>query len=318
MKRRKFILNNSTFIASLPLMNFMPGFGFDTMDSDTYQFKIGKFDCTIFKDFMFNYQAKDYFINADKDKLQSGLKKHGIATGKIPSPYISMLLQDGDRNILIDSGIGFSEKPIVFKGKEFVLNGQLSNLLAERGVDRNTITDVVITHFHPDHIGGIYTGAGQLSYPNATFHVHQREWDYWHSSKSDNQPQLFKFFIEKNITPLKAHKLKMIKEDYHKIYDDLVSVNAEGHTEGQIGLMIGNGKDQLLYISDSFLHPLHIEKLDWRTNYDMDHEIAKKTRMKLLDLAYGNGMRINAFHFDFPGLGRIEKNNLTWRWLYDK
>ena len=148
--------------------------------------------------------------------------------------------------------------------------------------------------------------------------MHEKEWDYWHSSKSDNQPPLFKFFIEKNITPLKNKNINLIKHDYKELGTDLISVNAEGHTEGQIALIIGNKKDQLLYISDAFLHPIHIEKLNWQTNYDLDHKKAKNTRLKLLDLVYNGDMRINAFHFDFPGIGIVQKQNSNWKWVYEE
>ena len=305
-------------LAGIPLMGFPTNQILWNMNTEVYKCKIGDFECTIFKDFMFKYLAKDFFINADKKELDEALTKYNVSPDNIPSPFIAMLLQDGDRKILIDSGVGFSENPIVFGGKEFVWKGQLSHLLKKEKVDPNEITDVVITHFHPDHIGGVFSSKNELIFPNATFHMHQNEWDYWHSSKSDNQPPLFKFFIEKNITPLKNININLIKNDYQEIGKDIISVNAEGHTEGQIALIIGNKNDQLLYIADAFLHPIHIEKLDWQTNYDLNHKKAKNTRLKLLDLAYNGGMRINAFHFDFPGIGVAQKKKSNWKWVYGK
>ncbi len=79
---------------------------------------------------------------------------------------------------------------------------------------------------------------------------------------------------------------------------------------------IHSGKEQLLYISDAFLHPLHIERVDWQTNYDLDQQKAKLTRIKLFELAHKEGMLVNAFHFDFPGLGNIDKHKDTWIWNY--
>lgn len=286
------------------------------MNTEIYKCKIGDFDCTIFKDFMFKYLAKDFFINADKKELDESLSKYNLSPDNIPSPFIAMLLQDGDRKILVDAGIGYSEEPTVFRGKEYFWQGQLNYLLGKENINPSEITDVVITHFHPDHIGGVFSSDNQLVFPNATFHMHQNEWDYWHSSKSDNQPPLFKFFIEKNITPLKSKNINFIKYDYQELGKDIISVNAEGHTDGQIALIIGNKNDRLLDISDAFLHPIHIEKLNWQTNYDLDHEKAKNTRLKLLDLAYNEGMKINAFHFDFPGIGTAQKENLIWKWVY--
>lgn len=267
---------------------------------------------------MFKYLAKDFFINADKKELDEALLKHKVSPDNIPSPFIAMLLQDGDRKILIDSGIGFSEDPIVFRGNEYYWKGQLNHLLKEEKIDPDEITDVVITHFHPDHIGGVFSSENQLVFPNARFHMHQREWDYWHSSKSDDQPPLFNYFIEKNITPLKNKNMNLITHDYQDLGKDIISVNAEGHTEGQIALIIGNKNDRLLYISDAFLHPIHIEKLNWQTNYDLDHKKAKNTRLKLLDLAYKEEMKINAFHFDFPGIGGVQKESSNWKWVYEE
>ncbi|WP_222983107.1 MBL fold metallo-hydrolase [Flagellimonas meishanensis] len=267
---------------------------------------------------MFKYQAKDYFINANENELDIALKSYNTNPENIPSPYIAMLLQKGGQKILIDSGIGFSEEPIVFKGKTFVLKGKLKQLLEKEDINTNDITDVVITHFHPDHIGGVFSSEGKLLFKNAKFHIHRDEWDFWHTSKSDSQPPLFKFFVEKNITPLKNGNLNFITQDYQQVCDGVISVNANGHTKGQIALIIGDGNEQLLYISDAFLHPLHMEKLDWQTNYDMDHKKAKQTRIKLLELADKESMRINAFHFDFPGLGFAERNGEKWKWVYEK
>ncbi len=305
-------------LAAIPLLSFQSNQILWNMNTEVYRCRIGNFECTIFKDFMFKYLAKDFFINADKKELDESLVKHNLSPDNIPSPFIAMLLQDGDRKILIDSGIGFSEEPIVFRGKEIVWKGQLNHLLKKEKVNPNEITDVVITHFHPDHIGGVFSSENQLVFPNATFHMHQNEWDYWHSSKSDNQPPLFKFFIEKNITPLENKNINLIKHDYQELGKDIISVNAEGHTEGQIALIIGPKNDQMLYISDAFLHPIHIEKLDWQTNYDLDHKKAKNTRLKLLDLAENQEMKINAFHFDFPGIGVAQKEKSNWKWVYGK
>jgi len=72
-----------------------------------------------------------------------------------------------------------------------------------------------------------------------------------------------------------------------------------------------------LYWSDVFLHPGHIEHLDWQTVYDKDHEKARQSREKLLSLAKAEDLLISSFHFDFPGLGRVEKNKDKWTWRYE-
>lgn len=288
------------------------------MNTEVVKRKIGAVDCTIFRDLQFKYMAKDFFINADPEQLSQSLKKYHLTPENIPSPFIAILLQSGDQKILIDTGIGFSEKPLVFRGASHEFKGRLHHLLEQEKVRAEDITDVIITHFHPDHIGGIYADKGLLHFPNARFHMHEDEWGYWHSSKSDNQPDMFKFFIDRNITKLKDKKLHLIKGDFVEVLPGITAVTADGHTPGQIALVVHSGKEQLLYISDAFLHPLHIERTDWQTNYDLDHERAKRSRIKLLDLAYKENMLVSAFHFDFPGLGRIEKNTGKWSWKYEE
>jgi glyoxylase-like metal-dependent hydrolase (beta-lactamase superfamily II) len=319
MQRRKFLKSSTTLIGTIPLMhvdsfNFLDSTFF--MDSEVVNIKIGKIKCTVFRDLMFKYLAKDFFINADEAELNQSLIKYHITADNIPSPFISLLIQQDDKKILIDTGVGFSEKPVIVRGNSVFFKGRLHQLLQQEKIKNEDITDVIITHFHPDHIGGIFSDDDKLNFPNARFHMHEDEWSYWHSSQSDSQPGQFKYFIERNITKLKALNLNLMKGDSVDLLSGITAVKTEGHTPGQIALIINSEKEHLLYISDAFLHPLHIERLDWQTNYDLDHEKAKQSRVKLLELAYKNNMLVNAFHFDFPGLGRIDKHNDSWIWNY--
>jgi glyoxylase-like metal-dependent hydrolase (beta-lactamase superfamily II) len=286
-------------------------------NEEVIKINIGKINCTFFRDTMFNYLAKDYFINANPDELSQSLDKYNITPNNIPSPFIALLLQSDERKILIDTGIGYMEKPLVFRGKSYMFKGKLSGLLQQQGLKKEDITDVIITHFHPDHIGGIFNEQ-QLNFPNARFHLPEEEWAYWHSAKSEGQPALFRFFTEKNITSLQEGNLHLFKGDFVELVPGVTAVKAEGHTPGQIALIVHSKKEHLLYISDAFLHPLHIERLDWQTNYDWNHQKAKQSRIKLLELARKEDMLVNAFHFDFPGLGRIEKKGVNWIWNYSQ
>ena len=318
MKRREFFIKSTALASTFPFLSFFPSETINIMEQEKHRFKLGKFNCTIFKDLLWKYKAKDYFINADQAELAQSLRKYKLDPENIPSPFIAILLQDENKKVLIDTGSGYLEEPLVFRGNEFLIRGKLAQFLAEEGVKKEEITDTILTHFHLDHIGGVYSDKNKLNYPNAKFHMRKEEWDFWHSSRSDNQIPLFKYYIENNITPLKHENLNFIKGDFEEIIPGITAVNAEGHTPGQLALIINQGQkeNQLLYISDAFLHPLHIERIDWQTNYDFDNEKAAQTRVKLLDLAYKENMLINGFHFDFPGMGRVDKYKNKWIWNY--
>jgi glyoxylase-like metal-dependent hydrolase (beta-lactamase superfamily II) len=320
MLRREFLKSSITLTGLFPFVvhNRFTIFNTSFLTNDVVTIKIGKWECRVFRDLLFKYLAKDFFINADEAELGQSLNKYHIAGGNIPSPFIAVLLQHDTKKILIDTGVGFSEKPVMVRGTPIYFKGKLHQLLQQENIKKDDITDVVITHFHPDHIGDIFSDDGQLNFPHAQFHMHEDEWNYWHSSQSDNQPGQFKYFIEKNITKLKRLNLQLIKGDWADVLPGITAVKADGHTPGQIALIIHSEKENLLYISDAFLHPLHIERLDWQTNYDLDHEKAKQSRIKLLESAYKDNMLVNAFHFDFPGLGRIDKQNNNWIWNYSE
>jgi len=316
MYRKQFLTRSVSFAASipfLPLTTFPAWKIFNAPKRNKVELNIGKIKCTIFRDYDFQYQAKDFFVNANEGELDNALNSYHVSADNIPSPFIALLLQINERKILIDTGVGFADKAVNVRGASVLFKGQLSNLLAENNINKHEITDVIITHFHPDHIGGIYTGTN-LNFPNARFHMHEDEWSYWHSSRAEAQPAQFKTYIQNNITKLRDGNLNLIKGDFVNISDGVTIVKVDGHTPGQISVIIHSGKENLLYISDAFLHPLHIEKIDWITNYDLDHQMAKASRIKLFELASKEDMLVNAFHFDFPGLGRIDKLKDKWMW----
>jgi glyoxylase-like metal-dependent hydrolase (beta-lactamase superfamily II) len=321
MERREFINNGAMAVCTLPFIGCFNRHSVhinNSLNPDIHNFKIGKFQCSIFRDIMWNYEAGQFFVNAKEEELKQSLAKYNISPENIPSPFIALLLQYGDRKILVDTGIGFSESPITYKGEEVLIQGKLTQLLNLEGIKLEEITDVVLTHFHPDHIGGVFSAEGKLNFPNAKFHVHEDEWSFWHSAKADPMPPMFKSFVKNNVTPLSAYDLELVKGDSKEIIPGITMINATGHTPGHVALVLTHKSEKLMYSSDAFLHPLHIERLDWQTIFDYDHTKAKKTRIKLLDMAYREDMIVNSFHFNFPGLGKVEKLKNNWLWNYNE
>src|SRR5215210_7397770 len=103
MQRRKFLKSGTTLIGLFPFIQVNHFNTLNTtflMDADVIKINIGKFSCTIFRDLMFNYLAKDFFINANPEELKQSLKKYNVALENIPSPFIAILLQQNDRKIL--------------------------------------------------------------------------------------------------------------------------------------------------------------------------------------------------------------------------
>jgi glyoxylase-like metal-dependent hydrolase (beta-lactamase superfamily II) len=284
------------------------------MDSDIAKFQIGDFQARLLRDMMFSYKGHDYFINADPAQAEKELIKFGQTMDKIPSPFISLLLIRGNQKILIDTGVGFKKDPMDFKGVQVEFKGISRSLLEESDTKPEEISNLILTHFHPDHIGGVCDEHLNPIYPNAKYILHQAEYDYWYGQKADLENPLFKLFIQQNIDPIRHLDMLLINQNHQEIVAGLHAIKIPGHTPGQIALRVESNGEKLLYISDAWLHPLHIKHLDWQTSYDLDHELAKKSRIKMLELAYQESMLIQSFHFDFPGLGHIDKTSSGWHW----
>lgn len=282
---------------------------------DTHTFQVGDFNCTVFKDLLFKYQGAHYFLDVDEEVISKSIQPYGHSSDNILSPFVSLLLERDDQRILIDTGVGYRENPLEFQGNKVHFLGQLAKLLARSDVDPRTITHVILSHFHPDHIGGNCHEEGDSQFPHAQFIAHQDEWDFWTGSKAKALPPLFNLFIDEHIIPLKNGNLRLVSGMEVDILPGIHAIQIPGHTPGQIALHIESKGENLLYISDAWLHPLHIAHLDWRTIYDLDHEEARASRLNMLELAFHENMMVQSFHFDFPGLGRVDKVGQDWKWI---
>ena len=131
------------------------------MDDDVVKINIGKINCTIFRDFMFKYMAKDFFINVSDEELNQSLNKYHIIAGNIPSPFIALLLQHDNKKILIDTGVGFLEKPLIFRGNSRYWNIHQGNFLSGSSLHPNTRFPVQMIHPHRSSQRRLPTGHWQ-------------------------------------------------------------------------------------------------------------------------------------------------------------
>ena len=99
-----------------------------------------------------------------------------------------------------------------------------------------------------------------------------------------------------------------------QIVPGISAVTAAGHTPGHMALAIASGGEQLLCISDAFLHPIHVEQPEWLAAVDLVPEQVVATRRRLRDRVAAEKALVLAFHFPFPGLGHIVQEEGKWRW----
>jgi len=314
--------NRRTFLKSGLLVTgtlFASKTGFSALmvnERSIHRHQIGDITCSILKDFTMTYPFESMVANADHLNLEPLLRKYNLDGKTVKSDYNVVLLKTKDKNVLIDTGIGYYSNPVEMMGKPVTIQGKLQELLQTEEVAMEDIDAVIITHFHPDHIGGIYSENQALNFPNAQFFVNQKEWDFWHSDEAAELPPMFAQFIKSNITPLKNQRLQTFSRDQEEILPGIKVIQAPGHTPGHIALWLQSAGDSLLLSADTFLHPVNLENLKVITPFDIDPQQADASRRKIFGMVAGKNIPVHSFHFQHPGLGFITKENGNYQWKY--
>ena len=231
---------------------------------------------------------------ADKTAIASVLQAAGAQT--VDLSIQPLLVRDGDRVVLIDAGAGGG------MGTE----GKLVASLKAAGVQPEQVTDVLITHAHGDHVGGLARG-GALTFPNAVIRMSASEWTFAREDELKNGAQA----LLAAITP----KVQTF-EPGAQITPAIRAVPLDGHTPGHTGYQIASGGQMLLVIGDALHSSLvSVSRPDLANDWDSDKAAGAATRADLLARAADGNLRLYAGHFPYPGVGRIARRGEGYVWV---
>jgi glyoxylase-like metal-dependent hydrolase (beta-lactamase superfamily II) len=124
--------------------------------------------------------------------------------------------------------------------------------------------------------------------------------------------QIMLMLARKNLPPIEG-QLDLVDRET-EILPGIQAIAAPGHTPGHMALAISSGSEQLLYMSDAVLHPIHLEQPDWYPAFDFMPAQAMATRRQLLDRVAAEKILMIACHFPFPGLGYVIQKGGGWQW----
>lgn len=279
--------------------------------------KLGELDLFILTDgFIHEKNLASFAPRGNVTELKSILRDQFRSDDFIDMAMNVLLVKTKNRLILMDSGMG------IFADER---TGFLLKSMKKAGFLPKDITDVFISHAHPDHIGGVVDKKNTLVFPNATIFISKIEYDFWmqasikdfSNSELSKHPEVIGQIIPSIQNVLKAiqSKLKFYELD-KTIYENFSFQLAPGHTPGLTLVTISSGSEKLLYMADLihsdvvlFPHP------DWGYFGDTDLDIAIASRKKLLKELAETKSRAFSYHLPWPGLGFTKSRNTAYEWI---
>ena len=219
------------------------------------------------------------------------------------------VVRGAGRTILVDAGAGGIKQ----------WGGRLKDNLRLAGFEPAAIDTVLLTHAHPDHVGGLVNGAGQVAFPNAELVAHRREVEFWRDdgnlSRASERAR-GNFRIARQVFDAYGDALRVF--DAGKVLPGITALPLPGHTDGHTGYVLESGDQGLLVWGDIVHFPhIQIKRPDVSIAFDHDASQAVATRSRLLDRVSSERLLIAGMHLGEAGFARIRRTNGEYGLFYE-
>lgn len=220
------------------------------------------------------------------------------------------LLRSARHTVLIDAGAGGIRQ----------WGGLLLHNLALAGVAPEDIDTILLTHAHPDHVGGLLNATGERVFPNAELVVHRSEWDFWrddaHLSRASERAR-GNFQIARTVFERYHQQLRTF--DSEEVLPGVQAMPLPGHTQGHTGYLLTSAAQNLLVWGDIVHFPhIQIQRPDVTIAFDQDAALSASTRSRMLDMASADQLLIAGMHLGELGFARIQRERSGFSLQYDR
>ncbi|WP_454916979.1 MBL fold metallo-hydrolase [Xanthobacter sediminis] len=274
-----------------------------------YRYKVGDIQVTAVSDGVRTFPMPAGFVrNAPKEAVNGALAASFLPPDQISIPFNVLLIETGGRRVLVDTGNGPGQAPV----------GLLSATLKAIGVDPASIDQVVISHFHGDHINGLLAADGTPAFPKAQVFVPDAEWAYWmDEGEASRAPDGLKGNFQNVRRIFKPFEGKVERYGWDKeIAPGLTSRGTPGHTPGHTSYDLVSGSDALFIQSDVTNIPaLFVANPSWYVMFDMDGAKAAEVRRRTYDRIAADRMKVAGYHFPFPGAAFLAREGEGYRYV---
>ncbi|TCL69452.1 MBL fold metallo-hydrolase [Rhizobium sp. BK251] len=285
----------------------------DELVPSRYALKIGDIDVLVVSDGVLPLPTAMLGHNADAAVRAAWLDEMFLPPDAFDWALNVVLVRSGGQTVLLDAGLGLDPDLNLPRA------GQLIKRLEGAGIDLGSVTDVVLTHMHMDHVGGLLVdGVKEKLRPDLRIHVAAAEVKFWeapdfsHVSMPPGFPDALRETAKRFAKEYRSH-LRLFDEE-HEVAPGVVARRTGGHTPGHCVIRMASGGQGLTFAGDAvfavgFDHP------DWYNGFEHDPEEAARVRVRLLRELAASGELLVATHLPFPSVGHVAVDGDHFRWV---
>jgi glyoxylase-like metal-dependent hydrolase (beta-lactamase superfamily II) len=286
--------------------------GLDELVPSRYALKVGAIDVMVVSDGVLSLPGTMLGHNADPAVRAAWLEDKFLPPDVLEWALNVVVVRSGGRTILIDVGIGMEFPDLPRAGK-------LAQRLKAAGIDPASVTDVVLTHMHMDHCGGLLAdGVKERLRPDLRIHLAAAEAEFWESpdfSRVSMPPGFPDALRRTGKRFLKEYHSQMRTfENEYEVAPGVVVQRTGGHTPGHSVVRLASGGDRLTFAGDA-VFAVGFEHPDWYNGFEHDPEEAARVRVRLLRELAANRESLVATHLSFPSVCHVAVAGDVFRWV---
>jgi len=270
-----------------------------------YRFEVGEVRVVALSDGTVPQDLHTLLRDVSPSEIDTILNR-AFMVNPIEASINAYLIEVGNRLALVDTGAGAFFGPGA--------GGKLLDSLRSAGYRPDQVSDVLLTHIHTDHSGGLVDAQGRMVFRNATVHVGQRDVDFFLAPANqkgvDGYDKAYFGQATKSMQPyVKAGKVKGF-QSAAEIMPGIKAVPTPGHTPGHAFFVLESKEDTLEFIGDVLhVQSVQMARPDITIVYDVEQPAAKSQRETQFARLAKDRHMIAGAHLPFPGLGHVRKES---------